>query len=72
VSELEVWDLLALLGMPSEWTEDAFEKFFEWVEKENPDEATLSYSAASWRSSVAAFRRARQRPPCQSSCGAHR
>jgi len=55
VSELEVWDLLALLGMPPEWTEDAFERFFEWVEKENPDEATLSYLAGLWRSSVTAF-----------------
>jgi superfamily II DNA or RNA helicase len=55
VSELEVWDLLALLGMPPEWTEDAFEKFFEWVEKQNPDEATLSYLAGLWRSSVSAF-----------------
>jgi hypothetical protein len=55
VSELEVWDLLCLLGMPSEWTEEAFERFFEWVEKENPDEATLSYLAVLWRSSVAAF-----------------
>ena len=55
VSVLEVWDLLALLGMPPEWTEDAFERFFEWVEKENPDEATLSYLAGLWRSSVSAF-----------------
>lgn len=55
VSELEVWDLLTLLGMPPEWTEDAFERFFEWVEKENPDEATLSYLAGLWRSSVSAF-----------------
>ena len=55
VSELEVWDLLTLLGMPPEWTEDAFEKFFEWVEKQNPDEATLSYLAGLWRSSVSAF-----------------
>jgi superfamily II DNA or RNA helicase len=55
VSELEVWDLLALLGMPPEWTADAFERFFEWVEKENPDEATLTYLAGLWRSSVSAF-----------------
>jgi superfamily II DNA or RNA helicase len=55
VSELEVWDLLMLLGMPSEWTEEAFKRFFEWVEKENPDEATLSYLASLWRSSVTAF-----------------
>ena len=55
VSELEVWDLLALLGMPPEWTEEAFERFFEWVEKENPDEATLAYLAGLWRSSVSAF-----------------
>jgi len=55
VSELEVWDLLRLLGMPSEWTEDAFERFFEWVEKENPADATLAYLAGLWRSCVAAF-----------------
>jgi superfamily II DNA or RNA helicase len=55
VSELEVWDLLALLGMPPEWSEEAFGRFFEWVEKENPDEATLSYLAGLWRSSVIAF-----------------
>jgi superfamily II DNA or RNA helicase len=55
VNELEVWDLLALLGMPPEWTEDAFEHFFAWVEKENPDEATLSYLAGLWRSNVLAF-----------------
>jgi len=55
VSELEVWDLLALLGIPPEWTEDAFERFFEWVDKQNPDEATLSYLAELWRSSVSAF-----------------
>ena len=55
VSELEVWDLLALLGMPAEWSEEAFGRFFEWVEKENPDEATLSYLAGLWRSSVTAF-----------------
>jgi len=55
VSELEVWDLLALLGMPPEWTEDAFEKFFAWVEKKNPDESTLAYLAGLWRSSVSAF-----------------
>jgi superfamily II DNA or RNA helicase len=55
VSELEVWDLLALLGMPPEWTEDAFENFFAWVEKENPDEPTLAYLAGLWRSSVLAF-----------------
>jgi superfamily II DNA or RNA helicase len=55
VNELEVWDLLSLLGMPSEWTEEAFARFFEWVEKENPDEATLSHLANLWRSSEGAF-----------------
>ena len=28
VSELEVWDLLALLGMPPECSEEAFGRFF--------------------------------------------
>jgi hypothetical protein len=55
VSELEVWELLALLGLPPEWSEDAFERFLEWVEKWNPDEATLSYLAGLWRSRVRAF-----------------
>ncbi|TGG96852.1 MAG: helicase [Aphanocapsa feldmannii 277cV] len=58
VNELEVWDLLALLGMPPEWTEDAFERFFGLVEKENPDDATLAYLAGLWRSNVAAFGKA--------------
>ena len=52
VNELEVWDLLSLLGMPSEWTEEAFARFFEWVEKENPDEATLSHLAQDRKSVV--------------------
>lgn len=55
VSELEVWDLLSLLAMPEAWTEYAFCRFYDDVEKENPDGPTLSYLASLWRSALAAF-----------------
>ncbi len=55
VSELEVWDLLTLLGMPSEWTEDAFQRFFDYVERKNPEEAVMAYLSKLWQSSVKAF-----------------
>jgi len=42
VNLLEVWDLLALLGLPKEWDEENFDHFFRWVEKDNPDDTTLA------------------------------
>jgi SNF2 family DNA or RNA helicase len=36
VDPIEVWDLLSLLGLPSAWNEDAFQKFFNLVEQPNP------------------------------------
>jgi hypothetical protein len=36
VDPIEVWDLLSLLGLPSEWTENAFRRFFNVVEQPNP------------------------------------
>ena len=36
VDPVEVWDLLSLLGLPSEWTENAFGRFFNLVEQPNP------------------------------------
>jgi SNF2 family DNA or RNA helicase len=36
VDPIEVWDLLSLLGLPSEWTENAFRRFFNLVEQPNP------------------------------------
>ena len=36
VHPVEVWDLLDLLGLPPEWTEDAFLQFFETIGQPNP------------------------------------
>ena len=36
VHPLELWDLLNLLGLPPEWTEAAFLRFFEMLDHPNP------------------------------------
>jgi SNF2 family DNA or RNA helicase len=36
VDPIEVWDLLSLLGLPSQWTESAFCRFFSLVEQPSP------------------------------------
>ena len=55
VSPLEVWDLLNLLGLPPQWTEETFTHFFQWVEQKNPDDATLANLVPLWRSTVERF-----------------
>ena len=55
VSPLEVWNLLNLLGLPPQWTEEAFTHFFQWVAQENPDDATLAALAGLWQSTVERF-----------------
>ena len=42
VAPVEVWDLLSLLGLPEEWTEQAFLKFFEDAGKPSPSPGTRS------------------------------
>ena len=46
VHPVEVWDLLSLLGLPPEWHERAFLRFFELAEQPNPDAKTLDELAA--------------------------
>jgi len=36
VDPIEVWDLLSLLGLPTQWTENAFRRFFNLAEQPNP------------------------------------
>ena len=36
VHPVEVWDLLNLLGLPAEWSTDAFLNFFEEIDQPNP------------------------------------
>ncbi len=49
VHPVEVWDLLNLLGLPPEWTEDAFLTFFEDIEHPNPSPAALDRMAVLFR-----------------------
>ncbi len=41
VSPVEVWDLLALLGLPPEWHTQAFLDFFDYAAKPSPSHAQL-------------------------------
>ena len=45
VHPVEVWDLLHLLGLPKEWTADAFLKFFDDLAQPNPSAAALDRMA---------------------------
>lgn len=55
VSPLEVWDLLNLLGLPPQWTEETFTRFFQWVVQENPDDDDLAILVGLWQSTVERF-----------------
>ena len=45
VHPVEVWDLLNLLGLPPEWTADAFLEFFDDLEQESPSPEALNRMA---------------------------
>ena len=45
VHPVEVWDLLALLGLPSEWTAQAFVRFFEDLNHPNPSAEAMERMA---------------------------
>ena len=49
VHPVEVWDLLALLGLPPEWTQERFLRFFEDVEAPNPSHEALNRIAEMFR-----------------------
>ena len=49
VHPVEVWDLLDLLGLPAEWTADAFLGFFEDVQAPSPSPAALERMARLFR-----------------------
>ncbi|MCP5524358.1 MAG: DEAD/DEAH box helicase family protein [Verrucomicrobiales bacterium] len=66
VHPVEVWDLLSLLGLPTEWHEQAFLRFFAKVESPAPSHDDMEFLAAMFRtteqhygaSDVAAVKRA--------------
>ena len=55
VHPVETWDLLALLGLPAEWTAPAFRQFFEDLEHPNPSTEALERLARLFRSVERAF-----------------
>ena len=55
VHPVETWDLLALLGLPAEWTAPAFLRFFEDLEHPNPSAEAMERLARLFRSVECAF-----------------
>ncbi|WP_230534158.1 DEAD/DEAH box helicase [Microvirga roseola] len=55
VHPVEVYDLLSLLGLPPEWTQDAFLKFFDEVLQDSPSHEAFDRLAAMFRSVEAAY-----------------
>ena len=45
VHPVEVWDLLSLLGLPPEWTDDAFLRFFDDLAQPSPSSEALDRMA---------------------------
>ena len=45
VDPVEVWDLLSLLGLPPEWTEEAFLQFFDDLAEPSPSAAAMERMA---------------------------
>ena len=55
VHPVETWDLLALLGLPAEWTAPAFLRFFEDLEHPNPSAEAMELLARLFRSVECAY-----------------
>ncbi len=57
VHPVEVWDLLDLLGLPPEWGDRAFVRFFEEVARPNPPNEAMEWMASLFRAAEGAFGR---------------
>jgi SNF2 family DNA or RNA helicase len=55
VHPVEVWDLLSLLRMPAEWSENAFLRFTQAVEEAAPSHEALEMMSALFQASERAF-----------------
>ena len=51
VHPIELWDLLNLLGMPTEWSQQAFMNFFETIVHPNPSKDAMDFLASLFRAS---------------------
>ncbi len=50
VDPIEVWDLMNLLGLPSAWDGESFQRFFEYASANNPSQAEFEFMARLFRS----------------------
>ncbi|MFW6213769.1 MAG: SNF2-related protein [Spirochaetota bacterium] len=55
VSPTEVYDLLRVLGLPSEWSESAFLKYYEVLGASSPSNDELSFAAKMFRNLESVF-----------------
>jgi len=55
IDPIEVWDLLSLFGLPSEWNAKHFQDFFECASSANPSNAQFEFMAKLFRSVEAAY-----------------
>ncbi len=55
VHPVEVWDLLDLLGLPQQWTEQAFLQFFDDIAQPNPSSEAMERMASLFRSAEDAY-----------------
>ena len=55
VHPVEVWDLLSLLGLPPEWTQERFLKFFEDLEESSPSHEALDRIAEMFQATEARY-----------------
>ena len=58
VHPVEVWDLLSLLGLPPEWTQEAFLQFFDDLAEPSPSPAALDRMARLFQAAERAWGRA--------------
>ena len=64
VHPVEVFDLLSLLGLPPEWTEQSFLRFFDEALLESPSHEAFDRLAAHVQGSGAPLRRGGSSPKC--------
>ena len=55
VHPIEVWDLLSLLGLPTQWHEEAFLRFCEAIEQPAPSPETMEFLAEMFRATEKRF-----------------
>jgi ERCC4-related helicase len=55
VDPIEIWDLLNLFGLPTEWTPDSFRQFFQLAAQNSPSHPDFERLAALFRATESAY-----------------